>query len=217
MNQTGSGNTVAVLGQYQPVEENPEVFLQKRIIAATSPDGRYQVLAGRKYHNLLLYDTQNNYAALLKQDAPYSLGQKVTFVDRHTFCVDGGELVSFFNARTGEHVDFLEMQFGYKAGQKSLLGFIYDEESRHFAALYVNEEPAKVYAHKYWAALFERDGRLLDTFRTGIELVQHWGKIVTPRLSLCGDELTVKSKKFSGDYVLRFYEHTTKIMEKAIL
>ena len=218
MTGTYGNNVMAVVTDgYQPVAENSEVFLQRRSLVAVSPDGRYQVFVGKKYRNLLLYDTRTDRVSLIQQDVPFKMGQKVMFVDLHTFCVDSGELVSFFDARTGEHVEFLEMQFGYREGQKSLLGFTYQAQNKSFAALYVNEEPAKVLSHKYWAALFDRRGRLLDTFRTDIDLVQSWGKIVAPRLSLSGEQLMVKSKKFSADYLLTFHTHETQLLDKASL
>jgi len=200
---------------YKPIEENPEQFMQKRMLVAQSPDRRYRVLAGKKYRNLLLHDTKENKGKLLERDVPYSIEQPVLFVDIHTFCIDTGDRVDFYNAHTGEHVDFLEMQFGHKDGQKRLLGFSFDTESNRFSALYVNEEPTKPHGHKYWAALFNREGRLLDHFRTDMDLMQSWGKIVSPHLMLQGNQITVTSKKLTADYILTFYEHTTELRDKS--
>lgn len=195
---------------YQPVEKYPDAFSKKRTVAAVSPDQRYQVLAGTYYRNLLLYDTQEKKVLLIRRDRPNSKNQHVHFTDRHTFCVEDEDIVDFYNALTGEHVDFLEMQFGKKEGQKTLLGFTYDSRGNRFASLYVNEEPRKVLFHKYWAALFDRAGKLLDSFRTDIPLLQNWGKIVVPELSMEGEQLVVSSSKFVSDYVLTFYTHKTE-------
>lgn len=200
--------------RYQAVEESPDLFLQKCREIAQSPDRRYRVLAGRTYKNLVLYDTETDRALLVQRELPFTQEQKVWFVDAHTFCVDGREIVDFYDARTGEHVEFLEMQFGYKQGQKVLLGFTYDPARRQFAALYVNEEPHKILNHKYWAVLFNRGGKQLDSFRTDIDLVTSWGSIVIPRLRLEGNELTVRSKKFTENYKLTFYAHTTSYLNE---
>lgn len=189
-------------------------YSQTQLKVAVSPNGIYQVLAGKTYHNMLLYNTYTEQAYILRSKAPYSQKNRVRFVDDSLFYVESGRLLNFYETGQGKPVQLLQMTFGEQMEDKILLGFTHDVRSDCFAAFYTERDRVDGYKDNYHAALFDRSGALLDSFATEIHIPERWGKLVHPKLVLVKDEVFATSKHLTADYVAAFYVHTTLLVEK---
>lgn len=176
---------------------------------ARSSDGRYLLLAGRADSRLVIHDVPGGQYRQLERDKAYDDGHRTAFLDEHRFFVEADGLVDFYSARTGARTGFLQMQFGYRQGQNVLLGFEQDRLSGRFAVIYQHVE-AGTEPREYWVAMFSREGRLLDSFRSGIPYAGGSAERFCPALRLTGYQLHVAAPELDGGYLLTFFAHITE-------